>query len=469
MLTRVLYATTLAMASASASDPWEWAGAFELADASHNWVMQKVNCVYADASMKVIVIPTTSPTQYELLAQEGPAAALFEGACTDYAAGSTLTPAASGSCFNLVPNQASDDSEWSMNTAGLSGMLVYTEHVPTEFERDMHYLHDSSETDIEPVAWPHRWGPAIGASLIVNLVTLTGVILAIPGIRTLYERNPDCFGAIANAFAAGALISCAFYLMLFEGSHYIPVAGEPEATTAFLWGTAVLLGVITASIIDLITCAIMPSAQSVTDKDGTVTTNNATRVRCGVLVGDFMHNLCDGFFIGTAFTSCSDALAWNITLATILHEIAQEISDYFVLTDPKQGNLKPVLALALNFVSGVSVLLGAVIVMSLGDGLDNRSIGMILTFGGGVYLQIGCAECMGRMYAQAKSVPLKSAAILVFCLGALAIGLVLLDHQHCNAGGGDGHDHGGGDAHAGHNHGRMLSQLFDTKQIGLVR
>ena len=75
----------------------------------------------------------------------------------------------------------------------------------------------------------------------------------------------------------------------------------------------------------------------------------------------------------------------------------------------------------------------------------------------------------GLVYQQAKSIPLKSAAILVFCLGALAIGLVLLDHQHCNAGGGDGHDHGGGDAHAGHNHGRMLSQLFDTKQIGLVR
>jgi hypothetical protein len=29
---------------------------------------------------------------------------------------------------------------------------VYAEHLPTEFERDRHYLYDSSGTDIEPIA-----------------------------------------------------------------------------------------------------------------------------------------------------------------------------------------------------------------------------------------------------------------------------------------------------------------------------
>ena len=29
------------------------------------------------------------------------------------------------------------------------------------------------------------------------------------------------------------------------------------------------------------------------------------RIRSGVLLGDFLHNLCDGVFIGTAFKVCS--------------------------------------------------------------------------------------------------------------------------------------------------------------------
>ena len=156
-------------------------------------------------------------------------------------------------------------------------------------------------------------------------------------------------------------------------------------------------------------------------------------------LGDFMHNLCDGVFIGTAFSACSDTLAWNISVATVAHEIAQEIADYVVLTDPKQGNLKPLTALILNFLSGTSVVLGAIIVLS--TEMDNRAIGMILTFGGGIYIQIGLGECMARVYNMATNIKLKALAIAFFCLGALAIGLVLLDHQHCDTGGGHAHAH----------------------------
>ena len=44
--------------------------------------------------------------------------------------------------------------------------------------------------------------------------------------------------------------------------------------------------------------------------------------------------------------------------------IAQELADYVVLTDPKQGNLKPMIALILNFVSGLSIILGIITVMA---------------------------------------------------------------------------------------------------------
>ena len=43
-----------------------------------------------------------------------------------------------------------DDSSYTIDTTGMSGLAVFAQHVPIEFERDQHYLKDSSGTDIEP-------------------------------------------------------------------------------------------------------------------------------------------------------------------------------------------------------------------------------------------------------------------------------------------------------------------------------
>merc|ERR1712045_910924 len=98
------------------------------------------------------------------------------------------------------------------------------------------------------------------------------------------------------------------------------------------------------------------------------------------------------------------------------------------------------IALAINFVTGLSVILGAVIVLSID--VSDASTGLLLAFGGGVYLQIGCVECMPKMLNPALSVARKAQCVFWFIVGAVLIGLVLLDHEHC--GGGDGHDHGHG-------------------------
>ena len=63
-------------------------------------------------------------------------------------------------------------------------------------------------------------------------------------------------------------------------------------------------------------------------------------------------------FIATAFATCGSGMGWSVTLATVFHELAQEISDYVVLTQPHQANLRPLHALFLNFLSGTSVLIG---------------------------------------------------------------------------------------------------------------
>jgi zinc transporter ZupT len=64
-------------------------------------------------------------------------------------------------------------------------------------------------------------------------------------------------------------------------------------------------------------------------------------------------------FIATAFVTCDAFMGWSVATAAVFHELAQEISDYVVLTSPSQANLKPHQALLLNFLSGTSVMLGA--------------------------------------------------------------------------------------------------------------
>ena len=132
--------------------PFEWAGVFEMNDDSHTWSMQKVDGEYADPTMRLVLIPTDTPTEETMHGLEGGVEALMEGDCTVVEDGETMSSiAADGSCFELHVGTG-DDSMFTIDTAGITGMAMYAQHVPTEFERDQHYLKDSAGTDIEPIA-----------------------------------------------------------------------------------------------------------------------------------------------------------------------------------------------------------------------------------------------------------------------------------------------------------------------------
>merc|ERR1719214_318155 len=72
--------------------------------------------------------------------------------CTVVNDGGSMTPASGGSCFTLTVDDSKADSTFTINTNGISGLAVFAQHVPTEFERDAHYLYDSKSVDIEPIA-----------------------------------------------------------------------------------------------------------------------------------------------------------------------------------------------------------------------------------------------------------------------------------------------------------------------------
>jgi UTP--glucose-1-phosphate uridylyltransferase len=98
--------------------------------------------------------------------------------------------------------------------------------------------------------------------------------------------------------------------------------------------------------------------------------------------------------------------------------------------------------------SGTSVIWGAIIMVGMGD-VDIRAQGLLLAFGGGVYIQIGATECMNRVHSSVNSNMLRFAAFLAFAAGAISIGLVLYDHEHCVPAEAelDAHGHGHGHGH----------------------
>jgi zinc and cadmium transporter len=85
--------------------------------------------------------------------------------------------------------------------------------------------------------------------------------------------------------------------------------------------------------------------------------DQAGRGGWSVLVGDSIHNFCDGIIIAAAFLA--DARLGLVTsLAIIAHEIPQEVGDYIVLLNAGFSRPK---ALLYNAISGLASVVGGVL------------------------------------------------------------------------------------------------------------
>ncbi|GMH64440.1 hypothetical protein TrRE_jg6953, partial [Triparma retinervis] len=103
--------------------------------------MQKVDGEYADETMRLVIVPTEIPTRETMEAGEEAAETLIEGnTCTVVEDGESMTPESNGSCFELHVG-VGDDSEFIIDTTGMTGFAIYAQHSPREFERDKHYLY----------------------------------------------------------------------------------------------------------------------------------------------------------------------------------------------------------------------------------------------------------------------------------------------------------------------------------------
>lgn len=138
---------------------YEWGGSFTTSADSYVWVSQPTGKAspyeWADPAMKIVFLPAADATEASLQALSGPggtADLLLQQTCTPVESGDTITPTG-GNCFSLNFGEQADFTA-TINTAVVSHLAIFAQHVPTEFERDTHYFLTSypGGSDVEPVA-----------------------------------------------------------------------------------------------------------------------------------------------------------------------------------------------------------------------------------------------------------------------------------------------------------------------------
>jgi zinc transporter ZupT len=452
---------------------WEWSAIFAVSEGWYDWNAEKVDGAYPDAHMKIVILATTGTDIHDL---ETDAQTKWDAiGNTETDVGETI-PIGAGTTLHF------DTDTWASHfkiqvPAGTTHIAVFAEHFPIEFEDSYHFLKDATGADIEPVVEESgaecasdaaaatttttdssTWGEVIIASVITVLPTLVGIILVgmlcVEKLKGLLSEE-GTFQSALHSFASGVIFAAAVFLLLPEGLYLITV-GKTEAGGAGAWGTSVMGGWLFCILIKHF-CQLVMGEKSAdvrevekesAEEEGTPRTS--WLVSFPILFGDMFHNFSDGLVLGVAFKTCGPSFGWKLTWITVLHEVPQELSDFAVLIT--KGKMWWPKATVLNFLSGCSTIVGAIITysMDVSQGVE----GAILASGAGVYLYVAMTELGPAVGDLLKDRALGSIArILSFAVGATLIGLVLLDHEHCFAPVAEGEEGEAAEADDGHGHG----------------
>lgn len=206
------------------------------------------------------------------------------------------------------------------------------------------------------------WLYALVSVAVVSLVSFVGALIIL-----LRQRQIKGFLLFMVSFAAGALLGDVFLHLLPE------MVGEGNfglsSSLYILFG--ILIFFILEKVLHWRHCHLS-ATESHTHPLGFMN-----------LVGDAVHNFIDGILIAGSYL-LSVPVGIATTIAVIFHEIPQEMGDFGVLL---HSGMKPKKALLFNFLSALTAVIGALIV--LGFGVDSYELVQIIipiTIGGFIYI-----------------------------------------------------------------------------------
>lgn len=200
------------------------------------------------------------------------------------------------------------------------------------------------------------------ALLITSLLSLIGIFFLKVSISKLEKVI-----MFLVSLSAGTLLGDSFL-------HLLPEAVELLENDFMIW-LGVLGGIMLFFILEKIICwrhCHIPTSNNHIHSVGTMN-----------LIGDALHNFIDGIIIAGSFIVDFN-LGVITTIAVISHEIPQEIGDFGVLIHAGFSTKK---ALLFNFFSALASVLGAIIIIFLGQKITGLSdLILPITAGGFIYI-----------------------------------------------------------------------------------
>jgi len=157
------------------------------------------------------------------------------------------------------------------------------------------------------------------------------------------------------------------------------------------------------------------------------------------LFADGMHNFTDGILIAAGWMA-SPEIGIATTLAVVLHEIPQEISDFGILIHAGFTAKK---ALWLNFYAALAAILGNVVTLLIGNSVESLAI-WVLPIAAGGFIYLAGTDLMPELNKD-RSRRNSAIQLVMIIAGLLLMYFVMGDHSHA----GHSHDHF---HHHGHTH-----------------
>ncbi len=143
-----------------------------------------------------------------------------------------------------------------------------------------------------------------------------------------------------------------------------------------------------------------------------------------VLVGDSIHNFCDGVIIAAAFLA-DTRLGVVTALAVIAHEIPQEVGDYVVLLNAGFTRAR---ALLYNAISGLAAVLGGVVGYFI-VGPWEALFPYLLVVAASSFIYVSVADLLPQLQ---RRLPLRDTLVqIAWIAGGLGLAFLMqLLHQH---------------------------------------
>lgn len=221
--------------------------------------------------------------------------------------------------------------------------------------------------------------------ILISLISLIG-IFTIP----FKDKSIKKFLLYSVSFAAGALLGDVFFHLLTKENLNYPIY--------------IILGIIIFFVLEKLVrwrhCHVLTSKE------------HPHPLSIMVLIGDSLHNFIDGLIIGASFL-LDIKVGIATTIAIIFHEIPQEIGDFSVLL---YGGFSKLKALVFNFLSALTAMIGAVLVMILNSYIN---IELLIPFAAGSFIYIAASDLIPELH---KELEFKKSLIqLVFFIFGILI------------------------------------------------